>query len=134
MQNTPIVTGTLSALDKGGSGSWNFLEPPEVLSALPGCYDSQGETNSIVKVKEKPELYFCRQTDDDNSLWPGIIRGSSIIAPKLQFEISPMGWMSGTLSLLRLQITDSEGLFKYGCRLSAQFDDVYAALSLLFSH
>ena len=28
-------------------------------------YDSQGETNSIVIVKGKPELHFCSQTDDD---------------------------------------------------------------------
>ena len=49
-------------------------------------------------------------------------------APKLQFEISPTGWMSGTLSQLRLQIIDNEGLFKSGCRLSAQFDDIYTVL------
>ena len=29
-------------------------------------YDSQGETNSIVKVKGKPELHFCMQTNDIN--------------------------------------------------------------------
>ena len=36
--------------------------------------------------------------------------------------------MSGTLSQLRLQIIDNEGLFKSGCRLSAQFDDIYTVL------
>ena len=29
-------------------------------------HDSQGETNSIVKVKVKPEMYFCTQNDDDD--------------------------------------------------------------------
>ena len=51
-------------------------------------------------------------------------------APKLQFEISPTGWMSGTLSQLRLQIIDNEGLFKSGCRLSAHFEDICAVTFL----
>ena len=39
--------------------------------------DSQGETNSIIEVKVKPEMYFCTQTDDDDiSLQPGILSGS----------------------------------------------------------
>ena len=62
-------------LDKKGSASWNFGGPGS-LASPPGSKkscDSQGETNSIVKVKEKPELNFCVQTDDDISLWPGII-------------------------------------------------------------
>ena len=37
-------------------------------------YNSQGETNSIVKVK--PELSFCIQTDDVIVLLPGIISWS----------------------------------------------------------
>ena len=37
-------------------------------------YNSQGQTNSIVKVK--PELPFCTQTDDVIGLLPGIISSS----------------------------------------------------------
>ena len=52
---------------------------PGGLAKPPGSkksYDSQGETNSIVKVKVKPEMYFCTQTADDTSLQPGIVSGS----------------------------------------------------------
>ena len=66
-------------------------------------YDSEGETDSIVKVKEKPELRFCMQTDDE--------------PPKLQSEVSPMEWTHhwGPFPHLGLQITvirDFPALFK----------------------
>ena len=55
-----------------------ILGAPEVWPVPQGLrsLDSQGEANSIIKVKEKPELNFCVQTDDDISLWPGIINES----------------------------------------------------------
>ena len=39
--------------------------------------NSQDETHSLVKVKVKPELHFCGQTDDGISWRPGIIIGSA---------------------------------------------------------
>ena len=56
-----------------------FLEPLGAWPApsdLRNSYDSQGETNSIIKVKVKPERHFCMRTDDDISLHPGIISRS----------------------------------------------------------
>ena len=51
-------------------------------------YNSQGETNSIVKVKVKPELHFCEQTDDDiSAAWD-----YNWESPKLQSEVSLLGW------------------------------------------
>ena len=52
---------------RSGQSPWGLTKP----------YDSQGETNSIVKkVKIKPELHFSTQIEDAISLQPGIIRGN----------------------------------------------------------
>ena len=67
-----------SILDKKGSGSWNSWAPGG-LASPPGSkksYDSQGKTNSIVKIKVKSKLHFCTQTDDDISLQPWIANRS----------------------------------------------------------
>lgn len=45
------------------------------------------------------EPYFCKQTDDDIRVQPGIISGSPqncnlLFFSKLQFKISPMGWVA----------------------------------------
>ena len=69
-----------------------FLEPLgpwPAPSGLRKSYDSQGETNSIVKVKEKPEWHFCMQTDDDMFASSDYKQEP----PKLQFEVSSMGWI-----------------------------------------
>ena len=42
----------------------------------------------IKKAKVKPELHFCRQTDDDIRLLSGIISGNPV---KLEFEVSSTG-------------------------------------------
>ena len=67
-----------------------FLEPLgpwPAPSGLRKSYDSQGETNSIVKVKEKPEWHFCIQTDDD--MFASLDYKQE--PPKLQFESHPWG-------------------------------------------
>ena len=60
-------------LDKKGSGSWNSWALRSLANPQGSkkSYNSQGETNSIVKVK--PELHFCKQADEDISFRPGII-------------------------------------------------------------
>ena len=55
-----------------------FSQAPGDLSTPQGPEkNSQDEIHSLVKVKVKPELHFCGQTDDGISWRPGIIIGSA---------------------------------------------------------
>ena len=77
-------------LDQKGSGSWNSWAPGG-LANPPGSkksYDSQGETNSILKVKVRSKLHFCTQTDDDISFQPQIANRSP---PDWNWKSHPSG-------------------------------------------
>ena len=99
---------------------------------LKKSYDSQGESNTIIKVKVKVGLYF-----GGRNWWlhQFVVWHYKQDPLKLQFEVSPMEW---TYSLgpfpkwdCRLLITrDLPLLFKSGCRLSAHFDDICAVTFL----
>ena len=93
-------------------------------------YNSQGETNIIIKVK--PELHFCMQTDDDISVQPGF---TSRNPQNCNFKSHlwdrctvqdpfPIGTPNSC--------QDFPELFKSRCKFSAQFADVYAVAFLLF--
>ena len=106
---------------RSGQSPWGLTKP----------YDSQGETNSIVKkVKIKPELHFSTQMEDAISLQPGIIKGNPgnfSLKSLLGVDAPPKTYFQ-----LGLQIAINEGLAstKSGC-WSAQFGDE-RAVALLF--
>ena len=104
--STPVVTSQSgSTLDK--RGSWNFLSP---WRSGKSC-DSQGGTNSVVKVKGKPELHA-------NWWWYQFVSwGFKQEPPNLQFEVLWWGgptawdpspnWASRLLLLGTLQLCSS---------------------------
>ena len=95
-------------------------------------YDSLGETNSILKKKNRA-IFSEAQTGDDISSWSGYKKEP----PILQYELSPMWWIycpglfpnwDSRLLLMR----DFPVLYKSGYRSLAQFGDVYAVTSLYY--
>ena len=96
-----------------------FSQAPGDLSSPQGPEkNSQDETNSLVKVKFKPELHFCGQTDDDISFQPGIINWSST-----NCNLKSCPWVDalpGTLSQLGLQIGVTQDItVLFGCQSSS---------------
>ena len=53
---------------------WGSGQSPR---GLMKSFDLQSETQYFKKIKVKPELHFCAQSGKDNTLWPGVISGSS---------------------------------------------------------
>ena len=130
-----FISKSDGALDKRGSGTWNFLSPRGQASP-PGSgksCDSQGETNVIVKGKGSSELYFCAQNDDDTSFCPAIINRSP---QNCNLKSHPWGvYTSIPFSQLRLQIAvtqDFPVLFKSRCRFGPNRWCIHCYFSLLF--
>ena len=109
------------------------MEFPEPLEAWPnphphpGALVSQEETNSLVKVKSY--IFACKLTTSACSL--GLQAG----APKnCSLKSHPWGGpLPGTLFPTETPdcwYWDLPALFKFGCRLSTQFGDVYAIIPL----
>ena len=119
-----------------GLGILELLEVWPTPAPVPGSkksYDSQGETSFTAKVKENQELHFCMLTDDYISFGAGIIsRGPQ--SCNLKSHLWDVGWThylgpfpnrDSRLLLTRVFSV----LFQSGCRLSAQFGDIYAVTS-----
>lgn len=73
-----VVTSKSASLDKR---DWvlGFLKPQEAWPAPPGSgkfSESQEDINSCKRVKVKPDLHFCVETDYDINLRPEIISWS----------------------------------------------------------
>ena len=118
-------------LDKKGSGSWNSWALRNLANPQGSkkSYNSQGETNSIVKVK--PELRFCMQADEDISFRPGII----IRSPPTTVWSFTHGVDASlrTLSLLRLQIAVNVGLSSCCSSLDIGVSSIWWYTSCYFS-
>ena len=115
--------------------SFNAPGPGQVLPAPSTCraksYDLQGERNSTVKVKVKPELHFCVKLMTVSGCALGY---KQLQPPKQQFEVLPMGWMHCLRPFpkwdSRLVWTrDFPALFKSGYWM-AEFEDVCAVTFL----
>ena len=132
----PTSTACRAALQIRMGVAFGTLEPLEI---SPNTWDlmkshySQGKRNNIVKVKKKkkkgrkPELRFCTQIDDDISVWPGIISIISGSPQNCNLRSRVMGWtLQGLLLNWNSRLQDFLALFKFGCRSSALFGDVYA--------
>ena len=124
-------SGRIFDMKRSGSlDSWVSVGMANSLG-LKKSEDSQGETNSIVKIKVKPELHFCmqnwwwyqlaarvyKQEPPQTSVW-SLICGAD--APPRIFP---------NLDSRLLLARDFPTLFNSGCRL-AQFCDVYTLLLL----
>ena len=72
-----------------GLGILEHLEGRPTPWGLTKSYDSQCETNGIIKRLKENESYIFVQTDDDISLWPRIISRNP---PTLLFAVSPVEW------------------------------------------